>query len=150
MLVLLCFGVALLTGCRMKDSGSRFVVNRITVTTEEAGILTRREFSAPENMRQILGVLRMLGQKSTPHMDPDQFQSRTFHIVLHHTDGSSHIICTKEDRFIRDGTGPWKQVASEGIAQLHLLLENLPAEENRQRIPKRFFTIADSFPVGFF
>ena len=86
-------------------------------------------------MRQILGALRLLGQKETPSIDPEELDAPGYHITLLHTDGSTDIISTKENRFIRFGTLPWKQVSAEGISQLHFLLKNLPAEFTDRKLP---------------
>lgn len=132
---ILCVFILGLTGCRVRDMGSRIVVCRITVTTEQNGFLIRKEFSSPESMRQILGALRLLGQKATAGIDPEKLDSLGYCMTLLHTDGSADIVCTREDRFIRFGTLPWKQVDAAGITRLHLLLKNLPTEDSRHIKP---------------
>ena len=128
---LLCMIALLCTGCRPKDTadGSFPVVSEITVTCEQGGTLTRQVYTTQWKMRQILNSLRVLGQQSTPSIDPETLTERIYCITLYHTDGSQRIYQTRPDRFIRTERGPWKQADPKKVSELHLLLQHLPGDD---------------------
>jgi hypothetical protein len=138
---ILCLAAVLLcAGCRPRKKEVWPVVCQITVTCEQQGALTLRVYNTEAKMRQILNCLRNLGQKSTPTIDPSHLAARTYSITLTHTDESQRLYQIKGDRYIRLCRDPWQQVDPERISDLHLLLQNLPADDgaetHRRDIPR--------------
>lgn len=127
-LAVFCLVLALFAGCQRKLNGSKIIVSHITVTYENDGVTLRQEYSAPEAMRTILGVIRMLGDRGRADTDPEVLPGQSYRIVMTHVDGSKEIFCTKENRFIREGRGPWQQVKPEKLSRLHFVLQNLPGD----------------------
>lgn len=128
--LIVCIAAVLLTGCRQKYEGSRLIVSHIRVSIEGSNATLYQEYTAGENIRQILGAIRLVGEQSKPVKDPDTLDAQCYRIVLTHIDGSQHIVYTKEDRYIRQGDSPWRQAQPEGIARLHRLLTVLREGEH--------------------
>lgn len=130
-LAVFCLALALFAGCQRKSHGSKIIVSHITVTYENDGVTLRQEYSAPEAMRTILGVIRMLGDRGRADTDPEVLPGQSYRIVMTHTDGSKELFRTKENRFVRYGRGPWQQVKPEYLARLHTVLQNLPGDTDK-------------------
>lgn len=125
-IIVICLWVAILAGCQSKNKHNNHIVSHITVIEENSG--SRREYSSQNTMRIILGMLRLMGDKGRADIDPQTLSGQGYRIIMTHTDGSSHMVCTRENRFIRDGQGPWQQVQPERLTRLHQVLENLPVD----------------------
>ena len=119
----------LLAGCGSKThpSGSR-VVSQITVSYQENGRKTVKNYTSQHKMRQILNGFRLLGQKYTPILAPDTLRSTVFEVRLSFSNGTQRLYHTRSDRYIRTDNGPWQQTDPMRIQQLNDLLLQLPAD----------------------
>ena len=127
-LVTLIALMILFTGCRKEDVGSRIIVRQIQVSMPQGFGIVHKAFTTDVVMQHILGAIRMLGQEYRPSADPDKLAVPTVRIEITHTDGSTHTILTKADRYIRRDSGPWQEVDTENLARLHNLLQQLPIQ----------------------
>lgn len=126
-----CLALVLLFGCQRKANNGSIIVNHITVTYEHNGQILQQEYSAPEAMRTILVLIRMLGDRGRANEDPETLPGQSFRLVMTHTDGSQKVFCSKENRFVRDGNGPWQQVHPDRLSRLHRVLQNLPGDSDK-------------------
>ena len=124
-------GISMLfSGCMKKAPAVEnwIVISNISVIREYQGLQTQRNYSQQDKMEQILNALRSLGTESTPEVDPESLNLRSYTITLTHTDGSKKIYQTKGDRYIRRGNGPWQQADPKKVAELNFLLQSLPGD----------------------
>ena len=119
----------LLTGCagRKKPTGSA-VVDQITVSYQENGAQITKNYTSQHKMRLVLDQFRLLGQKYTPHMDPDTLRTTVFEVRLMFSNGSQRLYHTRSDRYIRTDNGPWQQTDPVRLQKLNDLLLSLPPD----------------------
>ena len=127
-----------LTGCypqRTTDVASH-IVTEITITCETCTDFTRRYYNTHEKMQKFLLYLRSVSPGFTPDEDPEPLAGRVICITLWKADGTTKIYRQKNDRYLQEGTGPWKKIRQEWGASLYqLLLENESDEELGRGIP---------------
>lgn len=119
----------LCVGCMMKKPSAGWpVVSEISATMEQNGLFTHNLYTDPSKMRQILNLLRDLGQQFTPDIDPDSLNAPQCSIYVSFTDGSQRAYHIKSDRYIRTDSSPWQQADPERIDKLRQLLQALPGD----------------------
>lgn len=119
-----------LAGCAEKKPllPQTAVVSQITVTYQENGTEIVKNYTSQYKMRQVLDHVRLLGQKYTPLIDPENLDTTLFQVRLSFSDGSQRLYHTRSDRYIRTGNGPWQQTDPGRLQQLNELLIQLPAD----------------------
>lgn len=126
----LIMAVAILCGgCNSKAPSPGWpVVSQITATIEQNNFFSRQTYTDAAKMRQILNLLRNLGQQFTPFVDPDTLNAPGCSIYVAFTDGSQRSYHIKDDRYIRTDNGPWQQADPERIGKLRQLIQTLPGD----------------------
>lgn len=104
------------------------VVSEITATIEQNGFSSRQTYTDSAKMRQILNLLRNLGQQFTPFVDPNTLSAPCCSICVSFTDGKRRVYQIKADRYIRTDSGPWQQADPERIEKLRQLIQTLPGD----------------------
>ena len=127
--LMVILAAVLLAGCagRKKPTGGA-VVDQITVSYQENGAQITKNYTSQHKMRQVLDQFRLLGQKYTPHMDPDTLRTTVFEVRLMFSDGSQRLYHTRSDRYIRTDNGPWQQTDPVRLQKLNDLLLSLPPD----------------------
>jgi hypothetical protein len=123
-ILLLC---CLLWGCHGREAAdvASHIVTEISVTCQYGDQLAHRYYNTHEKMQQILLYLRAVSPGFTPKEDPDALKGTVVHITLHRADGSVKVYRQKEDRYLQEENGSWKQIKAEWGADLwRILWEN--------------------------
>lgn len=120
-------------GCRPQPQTdvAAHIVTEITITCQNCNDFTRRYYNTHEKMQKILLYLRSVSPGFTPEEDPEPLAGRVICITLHRADGSTKIYRQKGDRYLQEGTKPWKKIKPEfGAGLWQILLENASDEES--------------------
>ncbi len=112
------------------------VVTSISVMCSNSAVLQRRYYNTDEKMQLILQKIRGIGLRDTPDTDPEGIIGRTLHITITFSDGTQKIYSQKNDRYFREGNGPWTQVDATLGAQLYLTILQTPGNGQAAQIYK--------------
>ena len=116
-----------LAGCKPKEHANvaSHIVTGITITCESCNDFTRRHYNTHEKMQKILLYLRSVGPGFTPDEDPEPLSGRVIYITLYRADGTTKVYRQKGDRYLQEGTNPWKTIRADWGASLYqIILEN--------------------------
>ncbi len=126
-----------LLGCSAKKPPKPHrVVTSISVTCSNCAVLQRRYYNTEEKMQLVLQKIREIGLRDTPDRDPEAIVGRTMHIIITFSDGTQKIYSQKNDRYFREGSGPWTQVDAALGAQLYLTILQTPGDGKDTQIYK--------------
>lgn len=109
-----------LTGCkpRVHTDVASHIVTEITITCETCNDFSQRYYNTHEKMQQILLYLRSVSPGFAPDEDPEPLAGRVICITLRRADGTTKIYRQKDDRYLQEGTSPWKKIKPEWGASL--------------------------------
>lgn len=135
----------ILGGCRpqAQTDVAAHVVKEITITCEGCTAFTRRYYNTHNKMQKILLYLRSVSPGTTPKEDPENLAGQVICITLRRADGSTKLYRQKNDRFLQEGTNPWRQIKPEwGVTLFQLILEN---ESDPQVTPNAYHPLPGSW-----
>ena len=127
-IILLIWLIGALGGCSRQTSIPIRMVTRITVDGVHHSDSSQRTFYESESIRKILLALRLKDQSRRPEIDPEALDVPEFWVTMTYANGQTHILRLKSDRYLKDGDGPWRQLAPESLAVLHYLLYFMPSD----------------------
>ena len=125
--------ILLLTGCRSSASQQIpvpvcRVVTQVTVTYENGPIQASRCYTSGEKMQQILNYLRLIDPYGHPDEDPETSGGSSYHIILSYSDGCEKVYKQKSDRFLKEGSGPWKKIDPTEAEELGRLMGRMESD----------------------
>lgn len=133
--ILLCF--LLLGGCRPVEDGNvaSHIVTEIIITCQSCTDFSRRYYNTHKKMQPILLYLRSVSPGFAPNTDPQTLSGREIQITLRKADGTTKLYRQKNDRYLQEGNGPWRQIKPEwGSTLYQLLLENESDPEPQRQL----------------
>jgi hypothetical protein len=126
-LILILIAVAL-SGCQMQQGSGESVGRPVIQRIEFTGDSGCKIFTNEEKMRKILNKIRLLGQKFSPEVDPEDIPGEELSLCILRCDGTCQEYRFKDDQYVRQGKRAWQQTESRQLVALRLLLEELPAD----------------------
>ena len=137
----------LLSGCHRRAPAPQApIVRQIIATTEDSEHFLRRYYDTDEKMQAVLLCLRRLHPRFTPDIDPSQLQKPTLCLTLICADGSHRLYRIKDNRYLQQGTGPWKKADSGAASDLWRLLWTM---ESDPETPRTFHRPLPRLPHNF-
>ena len=131
-LVIILLLAAVLTGCSWVDPNAPTrpkLVVQVAVEYQDGAVTLRRSYTDDKKMRAVLDYLRYLDPSGT--VDPAQLSPMVCQawFELTYSDGTTKQYQQLGDRYLRCGSGKWRNIVTERAAELPLLLGMLESDE---------------------
>ena len=78
--------------------------------------------------QQILNYLRLIDPYGHPDEDPETSGGSSYHIILSYSDGCEKVYQQKSDRFLKEGSGPWKKIDPTEAEELGRLMGRMESD----------------------
>ena len=122
--ILILFLSCMLTGCQPKKATNvqAHVVTEITITCQTYNDWVHRYYNTPKKMQNILLYLRAVSPGFAPNENPETVPGRMIYITLQRADGTTKIYRQKNERYLQEGSNPWRQINADWGASLYQLV----------------------------
>ena len=116
--------ITLLCGCsklHIPQQQAGRIVTGITVMYENESVRFFRRYTTDEKIQNILAYLRLMDPKGAAQTNPETLPGGLYTITLLYADGNSLIYRQKNNNYLQEGNGKWKNIdpkKAEWLSQL--------------------------------